>query len=40
MLHAGKIRWHGPVAEIDTAEDPYLRQFVTGSAHGPIAAVR
>ena len=40
MLHDGKIRWHGPVAEIDTAADPYLRQFVTGSAVGPIAAVR
>jgi phospholipid/cholesterol/gamma-HCH transport system ATP-binding protein len=40
MLHDGKIRWYGPVTEIDTAEDPYLRQFVTGSAEGPIAAVR
>jgi len=40
MLHAGKIRWHGPVGQIDSAEDPYLRQFVTGSARGPIAAVR
>jgi phospholipid/cholesterol/gamma-HCH transport system ATP-binding protein len=40
MLHDGTIRWHGPVAEIDTAKDPYLRQFVTGSAEGPIEAVR
>jgi phospholipid/cholesterol/gamma-HCH transport system ATP-binding protein len=40
MLHAGKIRWHGPVADIDTADDPYLRQFVSGSATGPIEAVR
>ena len=40
MLHDGKIRWHGPVDQIDTAPDPYLRQFVTGSAIGPIAAVR
>jgi phospholipid/cholesterol/gamma-HCH transport system ATP-binding protein len=40
MLHAGKIRWHGPVGEIDTADDPYLRQFVSGSAEGPIEAVR
>jgi phospholipid/cholesterol/gamma-HCH transport system ATP-binding protein len=40
MLHDGKIRWYGPAAEIDTADDPYLRQFVTGSAEGPIAAVR
>ncbi|MCT4682349.1 MAG: ATP-binding cassette domain-containing protein [Roseicyclus sp.] len=40
MLHDGRIRWHGPVTRIDTAEDPYLRQFVTGSAEGPIEAVR
>ncbi len=40
MLHAGKIRWHGPVDQIDTADDPYLRQFVTGSADGPIETVR
>jgi len=40
MLHAGKIRWTGPIAEMDTADDPYLRQFITGSAEGPIEAVR
>lgn len=40
MLHAGKIRWTGPVAEMDAADDPYLRQFITGSADGPIEAVR
>ncbi len=40
MLHAGKIRWTGPVADMDGADDPYLRQFVTGSAEGPIEAVR
>jgi len=40
MLHAGKIRWEGPVAEMDAAADPYLGQFITGSADGPIATVR
>lgn len=40
MLHDGRIQWHGPVAEMDGAEDPYLRQFITGSADGPIEAVR
>ncbi|AHM04819.1 Histidine ABC transporter, ATP-binding protein HisP [Roseibacterium elongatum DSM 19469] len=40
MLHAGKIRWHGPVAEMDSAEDPYLRQFITGAAEGPIETLR
>jgi len=40
MLHAGKIRWHGPVAEMDAADDPYLTQFITGAADGPIETVR
>ena len=40
MLHEGVIRWHGPVAQIDTADYPYLRQFVNGDAEGPISAVR
>ncbi|MGP1358243.1 ABC transporter ATP-binding protein [Roseicyclus sp.] len=40
MLHGGRVRWHGPVAEIDTAEDPYLRQFVSGAPEGPIGTLR
>ncbi len=40
MLHAGKIRWEGPIGEMDTATDPYLTQFIHGRAEGPIAAVR
>lgn len=40
MIHAGKVRWHGPVGEIDSAEDPYLDQFINGRAEGPIESVR
>ena len=40
MLHAGKIRWEGPIAEMDTATDPYLVQFINCRAEGPIEAVR
>jgi len=40
MLHDGVIRWTGPVSEMDTASDPYLRQFVEGEAKGPIHALR
>ena len=40
MLHAGKIRWTGPVAQMDDSGDPYLTQFISGSAEGPIEAVR
>lgn len=40
MLHDGVIQWTGPVAQMDNSGDPYLEQFITGSAHGPIEAVR
>ena len=40
MLHDGKLRWEGPVDEMDDAADPYLHQFIHGLAEGPIAAVR
>ena len=40
MLHDGLIRWTGPIAEMDTAADPYLQQFIHGRADGPIEAVR
>ncbi|WP_375690336.1 ABC transporter ATP-binding protein [Pseudooceanicola sp. LIPI14-2-Ac024] len=40
MLHGGKIRWTGPVAQMDDSGDPYLDQFIHGRAEGPIEAVR
>ena len=40
MLHDGKIRWSGPVAELDESGDPYVEQFIHGRAEGPIEAVR
>ncbi len=40
MLHDGLVRWHGPVAEMDTSPDPYLQQFIHGRAEGPIETVR
>lgn len=40
MIHDGKIRWSGPASEMDTTDDPYVRQFVAGVAEGPIEAVR
>jgi phospholipid/cholesterol/gamma-HCH transport system ATP-binding protein len=36
MLYAGRIIWHGPLAALDGSENPYVRQFITGSADGPI----
>ena len=40
MLHDGVIQWTGPVSNMDNSGDPYLSQFITGSADGPIEAVR
>jgi phospholipid/cholesterol/gamma-HCH transport system ATP-binding protein len=40
MLHDGVIQWTGPVGQMDASGDPYLKQFISGSAEGPIEAVR
>lgn len=40
MLHRGKIRWTGPVSEMDAAHDPYVDQFIAGRAEGPIETLR
>ena len=38
MLHRGRIVWRGPSADLDTTDNPYIRQFVSGASEGPIAA--
>ncbi|MAO25665.1 ATP-binding cassette domain-containing protein [Roseovarius sp.] len=40
MLHDGVIQWSGPVADLDHSGDPYVDQFISGRADGPIEAVR
>ncbi len=40
MLHDGIIQWTGPVSEMDACSDPYVQQFISGRAEGPIEAVR
>jgi phospholipid/cholesterol/gamma-HCH transport system ATP-binding protein len=40
MLHGGKIRWTGPISDMDESSDPYVDQFIHGRAEGPIEAVR
>jgi len=40
MLHRGKMRWVGPIEDLDTSGDPYVTQFITGSADGPIETLR
>jgi phospholipid/cholesterol/gamma-HCH transport system ATP-binding protein len=36
-LFQGKIRFHGTPEEVRACDDPVVRQFISGSAHGPIA---
>jgi len=36
MLYAGKIIWDGATADIDRSGNPYVDQFIHGSAEGPI----
>ena len=38
MLHQGRIVWRGDAHELDTTDNPYVRQFVDGRADGPINA--
>jgi phospholipid/cholesterol/gamma-HCH transport system ATP-binding protein len=36
MIYDGRFIWSGPVAEIDRTDNPYVAQFIHGSAEGPI----
>lgn len=40
MLHDGTIKWTGEIGGLDTTSDPYVSQFIRGSAEGPIEALR
>ena len=36
MLFGGKIIWQGPTEDIERSGNPYVEQFITGNAEGPI----
>jgi phospholipid/cholesterol/gamma-HCH transport system ATP-binding protein len=36
MLHGGKIVWRGPPADLDTTDNPFIRQFVDARPDGPM----
>ena len=36
MLNDGVIVWRGPAADLDRSGNPYVEQFVSGAAEGPI----
>ncbi len=39
FLYEGKVQWQGKVSEIDTTDNPLIRQFISGSVEGPIHVV-
>jgi len=36
MLYKGKIIWEGATKDVDNSGNPYVEQFIHGSAEGPI----
>ncbi|APB33762.1 ABC transporter, ATP-binding protein, putative [Gloeomargarita lithophora Alchichica-D10] len=36
LLYNGQIQWQGKVQELDTTNDPYITQFMSGDTIGPI----
>lgn len=39
FLYQGKVQWQGSVKEIDTTDNPLVRQFFSASVKGPIRVV-
>lgn len=36
LLYQGSFIWQGKVSEMDTTDNPYVRQFVSGNPNGPF----
>ncbi len=39
FLYQGKVQWQGTVSDIDTTNNPLIRQFFSGSVKGPIHVI-
>lgn len=39
LLYQGKVQWEGTVPDIDTTDNPLVRQFFSGCVDGPIQVV-
>ena len=39
FLYNGKIQWQGNVKEVDTTDNPMVRQFFSASVEGPIRVI-
>ncbi len=36
LLYQGKVYWEGTLSELDTVDNPYLQQFLSGNVQGPM----
>lgn len=36
FIHDGKVQWEGRTEELDTTDNPYVRQFMSASLDGPL----
>jgi phospholipid/cholesterol/gamma-HCH transport system ATP-binding protein len=36
LLYQGKVQWQGTLDELDVADNPYVRQFLSGDVRGPM----
>lgn len=36
LMHEGCVAWDGRVEELDTTDNPYVRQFMEGALEGPL----
>lgn len=36
LMHEGSVVWDGRVEQLDTTDNPYVRQFMSGSLDGPL----
>ncbi len=39
FLHRGRVQWQGKVPDIDTTDNPLIRQFFSGNVDGPIQVI-
>jgi phospholipid/cholesterol/gamma-HCH transport system ATP-binding protein len=39
FVYQGKVQWDGRTEEIDTTDNPLVRQFFSASVHGPIHVI-
>ena len=36
LFYQGKVFWQGTIDELDTTDNPYVKQFLNGAIHGPM----